>query len=117
MNGVTILSEMSVRGEELWTVVACFSVSIGIIVLTIAHNVEYWSCLGWFERIISVIITVAVVTFVILFGAMFCYEYSTFHTEYRVTIDDSVCFNEFTERYEIISSDGDVYTVIDRQVD
>ena len=33
------------------------------------------------------------------------------YTEYQVTIDDSVSFNEFTEKYEIIDSDGKIYTV------
>ena len=32
-------------------------------------------------------------------------------TRYQVIIDDSVNFNEFQERYEIIEVDGQIYTV------
>lgn len=33
---------------------------------------------------------------------------------YKVTIDDSVSMNEFTERYEILSQDGRIYEIIER---
>lgn len=33
------------------------------------------------------------------------------YTEYKVTIDDSVSMNEFYEKYEIISQEGLIFTV------
>ena len=36
------------------------------------------------------------------------------YTEYKVTIDDSVSFTEFTEKYEIIDQEGKIYTVKER---
>lgn len=35
----------------------------------------------------------------------------TIHKDLIITIDDSVGFNEFTELYEVISKDGNLYTV------
>lgn len=32
-------------------------------------------------------------------------------TEYKITVDDTVSFNELTERYEIISQDDKLFTV------
>lgn len=37
------------------------------------------------------------------------------YTEYKVTIDDSVSFTEFNNRYRILSSEGKIYTIIERQ--
>lgn len=35
-------------------------------------------------------------------------------TEYKVTIDDSVKYVEFTEKYEVIDQEGEIYTVRER---
>lgn len=35
-------------------------------------------------------------------------------TEYKVIIDDSVKYNEFIEKYEVIDQEGDIYTVRER---
>lgn len=35
-------------------------------------------------------------------------------TYYKVTIDDSVSMNEFIEKYEIIQTDGKIYTIIEK---
>ena len=36
-------------------------------------------------------------------------------TRYQVLIDESVSFVEFNERYEIISQDGTIYTIQERE--
>ena len=36
------------------------------------------------------------------------------HIEYKVTIDDSVSFNEFNDTYKIISQDGKIFTIQER---
>lgn len=117
MDGVMILSEMSVRGMELWKVIVW---GVGIIFCLggiIVDNVDYWRYSSWATRVVSIVCTLMVFAFMSIFEVAFIYEYNTFHTEYEVTIDDSVGFNEFNSRYEIVSQDGDIYTVIDRQVD
>lgn len=35
-------------------------------------------------------------------------------TEYKVTIDDSVSYVEFMEKYEVIDQEGEIYTVRER---
>ena len=37
------------------------------------------------------------------------------HEEYKVIIDDSVSLNDFYEKYEVISREGEIYTVIERE--
>lgn len=115
MYGVNILSEMSVRGEELGVVVVWCLLTIVYIVCGIWDNVEHWRYSGWGTRITSIICILIVGLLVLVIAVGLCVEYDTFHTEYEVTIDDSVGFNEFTNRYEIVSQDGDVYTVIEKE--
>lgn len=38
-------------------------------------------------------------------------------TEYKVTIDDSVKYVEFTEKYEVIDQEGEIYTVREKTDD
>lgn len=40
--------------------------------------------------------------------------YNTIRTEYQVTVDGSVSFQDFIDKYEVVSADGYVYTVIER---
>ena len=115
MDGVMILSEMSVRGEELWIVIAWVLLTIATIVGMILDNVEHWYYSGWDTRIMGIICALMVGALTSMVAVGLCYEYNTFHTEYKVTIDDSVSFNEFNSRYEIVSQDGDVYTVIEME--
>lgn len=116
MDGVTILNEMSVRGESLGLVMVWWLLTIALIVSGILDNVEHWHYSEWRTRITSIICTLIHCALVLLVAVGLCFEYNTFHTEYIVTIDDSVGFNEFTRQYEIVSQDGDVYTVIEKEL-
>lgn len=116
MDGITILSEMSVRGCELWKVIIWVLLTIAYIVGMILDNVEHWHYSGWGTRIMGIIGALMVGALTSMVAVCLCYGYNTFYTEYKVTIDDSVGFNEFNSRYEIISNDGDVYTVIDKEL-
>ena len=117
MDGVAILSEMSVRGESLGIVMVWWLLTIAYIVFMIMDNVEHWHYSGWRSRIVSIICALMVSSLILMIAVGLCTEYNTFHTEYEVTIDDSVGFNEFTDWYEIVSQDGDVYTVIERETE
>lgn len=37
------------------------------------------------------------------------------YIEYKVTIDETVSFTEFNEKYEIIEQDGAIYTIKERE--
>lgn len=43
------------------------------------------------------------------------YNKSSPQTRYQITVDDSVSFNDFMERYEIIGQDGKIYTIIEKE--
>lgn len=115
MDGITILSEMSVRGEDLWIVIAWWLLTIAYIACGLWDNVENWRYSEWRTRIVGIICSLMVSSLILVIAVGLCDEYNTFHTEYEIIIDDSVGFNEFTDRYEIVSQDGDIYTVIERE--
>ena len=53
----------------------------------------------------------SILSFIIL--ALFAVD-TTEVTEYKVTIDDSVSYVEFMEKYEVIDQEGEIYTVRER---
>lgn len=115
MDGVTILSEMSVRNMPLDGVIVFAFLAITVIGCVIFLSMPALRCPIWKIRIVGIIIPLMVIVFMSIHMAILGCEYNIFHTKYKVIIDDSVGFNEFTNRYEIISTDGDVYTVIERE--
>lgn len=49
---------------------------------------------------------------VLFFGVIFLFGFfNSNYIEYEVTIDDSVSFTEFMDRYEVLDKNGDIYTV------
>lgn len=117
MDGVTILSEMSVRGVEMWQIIGVTLVGIIGIVALVRNLVGGWQYSVWRDNLVLAIIHAGLILFVVNLVAIVYADYDNVYTSYNVCIDDSVSFNEFNSRYEIISQDGDVYTVIERQVD
>jgi hypothetical protein len=67
------------------------------------------------EKSPSFILLIMSLSILILSGAfVICdniNDYKTIYTDYKITIDDSVGFNEFYKNYEVVSKSGDVYTV------
>lgn len=35
--------------------------------------------------------------------------------EYKVTIDDSITYKDFTDKYKVIEQEGQIYTIIDKE--
>ena len=106
LQGVEILSQ-----EVVNTVRCNYSILIIGIIVSMSLGV-FFSCLAksycgqailFLGIFISLIFTL---TFFIPTG-----EY----TQYKVTISDKVNFVEFNEKYEIISQDGEIYTIKERE--
>lgn len=116
MNGVTILNSTEVVSEiaHMWsakcTVSLCFMIA-GLAILIIM----LWVSGKWREEVFNVISVIGAAMFV--FGLVFTILFYkienpiAYKIQYQVTADDSVSLNEFLERYDIISIDGKIYTV------
>lgn len=113
MSGVDILASQEVAVEFAfnWTLFW-----IGIIVTVFA---------GWIWSIYTVIsgecdwpLIPAIVILCVIWGAAIgaalgkgCERPVTYETQYKVTISDEVSMTDFLEKYEIVSTEGKIYTV------
>ena len=116
MDGITILSEMSVRCAEMWQVIGVTLVGIIGSVALVRNLIGGWQHSEWSNNLVLIIVHVGLILFVASLVYLVYIEYDKVYTSYNVSIDDSVGFNEFNKRYEIVSQDGDVYTVIEKEL-
>lgn len=125
MKGVTILNSMEVVAEtgHIWDIKCTISLIVlilGIISLVIIiHSIKKYddveeSC--WWCRTPVIILVATMIS--IGFTSTACFylqdKPTAYKTQYQVSVDDSVTMNEFTEKYNIISIDGKIYTVEER---
>lgn len=90
--------------------VVVISLFVGAIFGVISGAIDDWS-----EGII-VFLSVAIIGSV-FFGTVVgasTGEPTEYETIYKVVIDDSVSINDFVDKYEIVSQDGKIYTVRER---
>ena len=105
MEGITILATGTATLGLTW--------GVAIVIALIVFAVEYIfnPCDDEFGWRIGFAAFMSVLAFVIL--ALVAVD-TTEVTEYKVTIDDSVSYVEFMERYEVIDQEGEIYTVRER---
>lgn len=106
MEGVTILSTgTAMLGMPwIWAILLALLVFVVIYALNPFDDDDF----GW---------RIGFATFVSLFGfaiLALCAVDTTEVPEYKVTIDDSVKYVEFTEKYEVVDQEGEIYTVRER---
>lgn len=99
MNGVTVLNTTKGAGcDYFFLALFCVCVVIFSIALVYKRDVV----------ILFLLVVIAVICFILSMPV---------NTRYKVTISNEVKFNEFNEKYEIISKDGNIYTVEMREND
>ena len=110
MNGITIIEEHFCRVVEFGELI---SSGILVTLLTAAALYFYWWAYNHTEsnKRLAIIYSVLLVIIYAVFWIAQINRYNVTYKEYTVTVDDSVGLNEFLERYEIVSVDGDEYRV------
>lgn len=53
----------------------------------------------------------------VVVGSLISFSISKKETRYDVTIEDSVSYKEFTEKYEVIEVNGKIYTIVEKEVE
>lgn len=118
MDGVTILEEISYRGYALDLAIAFTIILVIALGRLIYLGIDLCRTPGpLFAKSFLVILMVVIIVFGVNIMTIVFDAYNTVYTKYKVTIDDSVSFKEFTNRYEVISLDGDIYTVREMESD
>ena len=106
MDGVTILKEYAWRDLSLLTFLPSMILLVALLIILCVNVYEYIK-----TKYVGMALLIGALAFVIKM-----YEScQPTYTRYVVTVDDSVNFNEFANRYEIISNDGAMYTVQERE--
>ena len=106
MEGITILSTATVTLGISWG--AAILIAIGAFAF-----IYFIFCLTTVDELIEYLYAAIVAVFVTAIGLIPVWASidTTEVTEYKVTIDDSVKYVEFTEKYEVIDQEGEIYTV------
>ena len=116
MNGITIVEEHLCRVVEL---PALIGLGIFITLLFVGALLLYISICKYNMtdkkgKNIAIVCSVLLVIMYVAFWVVQINYYNNTHMEYTVTVDDSVSFNDFHAKYEIVSVNGDKYRVIEK---
>lgn len=113
MEGVTILTEHLCRPINGGTAifVGLFAIVLLIGAIFFSREIYRKTTKTWKHKLVFGL-GIALIVLIGIAGLTSIYfNYADTHIEYVVTIDDSVGFNEFFDKYEIVSQDGQLYTV------
>lgn len=110
MNGINIIAKHFCRETNLATLIIGGSF---VTVFVIISLIIYWKIYKDNNSLKNIIIgcSIAMVSILALFWYLMIDGYNITHMEYTITIDDTVGFNEFNEKYEIISVNDNKYRV------
>lgn len=101
MDGVTILQTIPAYFES-------FPGTLTLIMLIAGVVFMFIGCTS-LDKSYLIGIGLAILTFAVCIGV------KSHPEQYKVTIDDSVSYNEFTDHYKIIETDGKILTVEERK--
>lgn len=112
MEGITILAT-EIYTTPIWTIAFCILLTASMcgmcgLAIAIGCNDKNYPILT--AGIVGLCISVTIAVFAFK-------EVNTTETRYTATIDESVSFVEFNERYEIIDQNGDLYTLVEKESD
>lgn len=104
LNGIEVLNKTTINDGIFWIVLSIvFAIVflIGLIYTIVVHELN--EC-GLGLMIVGLFLA-------IIFGVQYIQPSSRPHMQYQVTISDSVSMVEFNEKYEVISVEGKIYTI------
>ena len=116
MDGITIVAEHLCRVIE-WGELIGFGIFITLLCIggLLFYRWGYKHCKSNKANKITIFIcSIILVIINICFWIVQINKYNTTHIEYTIIVDDSVSFNDFYEKYEIISINEDRYRVIEK---
>ena len=112
MKGITIIEEHLCRVVELRQLIALgiFFTLLCVGVLAF-YRYTYKDAKNKCTKRLIIACSIGIVIICIILWAHQIYNYNNIHYEYVVEVDDTVTFNDFFDRYEIVYADGDIYRV------
>jgi hypothetical protein len=109
IDGVTLLSKSIECNGTGWLVFSILFIFITLFpIVNFLGDLEYKK-FNWKALLVSIIGILLIITGFYL-NAVNAVKY----TQYKVTISDSVNFNDFNSKYNIVSQEGKIYTIVDK---
>lgn len=118
MNGVDILAMEEVVTKWTFNMNVFLVLSIIVTVIAIAVFVHLLATEGFYS--INLLGCMAIIGLGLILGFLFGTIFSTptkYETQYKVTISDEVPLTDFLDKYEIIETEGKIYTVREKNND
>ena len=116
MNGITIIEEHLCRVIETPDLIGIgifITLLFGGVLLFYRYSYKH-AVTDKKDKITVIVCSIVLVVMYIFFWVIQIVKYNDTHMEYTVTIDDSVSFNDFHAKYEIVSENGNEYRVIEK---
>lgn len=109
MEGVTLLHQFTAGGPSICAIIVWGILALAFLALAIWGLVMKWryknQAWKWKE-----IIACLVAALIFLGGIAWTLSWD-YETHFKVTIDDTVPYRAFTERFEVVSQEGEIYTI------
>lgn len=114
MDGITILDtgEYIVKYASGFDILFFMSLSIVIIFIV---TLIYFCFLGSGEDFFPIAIFFIILGIYFSFKTWQCGGEKITIPEYKVTIDSSITYKDFTNKYKVIEQEGQIYTIIDKE--
>lgn len=110
MGGITIVEEHLCRVVELEQLITiCVFFTLLCVGVFAFYRWDYKNTK--YNKKLDILCAIGTVILCIALWADQIYKYNKTHYEYVVEVDNSVTFNDFFDRYEIVSVDGNRYRV------
>ena len=115
MSGITIIEEHLCRVVEFPTLIGT-----GIsITLLCGGSLLMYSLMRKYsiykeDKTTAIVCSILIVIMYVVFLVVSINNYNNTHMEYTIAIDDSVSFNDFHAKYEIVSENGNRYRVVEK---
>lgn len=107
MDGITILSSNEITYEIL-AMIFCIPLFTISIILACFFFIDF---IYKKQKCLAIVELIFFFTMVFSGACILVVLIDSSYTEYKITIDEDVNFLEFYNKYEILETDGDIYTV------
>lgn len=115
LEGIEILSQKVAETSPPMPIFACFITTI-ITVLVIWGTVLCIKCKEWGPMVLVGVTAIFMTICSIIFWVDHFTTKPQCYTEYKVICSDTVDFNEFNQKYEILEQEGKIYTIREKEV-
>lgn len=108
IKGINILAQTEIMSAPNWCIVLFFIALILLLifwVVALLTEFKMFSIIGFFSGLLLLLFVSLCVTII---------KEPTGKYEYKVTIDDSVSMNEFYEKYKVIDTEGQIWTIMEK---